>query len=142
MNVQKPRSQLDLCFPAQMEDHWRRVRVMTGNIGVFQIRGIFKYVSSIFQMCLLLKICVVPVWSCKFCVSNIVNKLISPSFQPACFWCRELTFFPYFTVKTWHLLQFFNNVQIFSVLWWCNWHTASDPPPQIKKQKRGKMNKI
>lgn len=95
---------LGLCFPAQMLDHldysaWRRVTVMTGNVGIFQIGGIFKYVSSVFHTCLLLKICVVPVWSCKFRVSNIVNKLISLSFQPACFWCREMTFFPYFTVK-------------------------------------------
>lgn len=49
--------------------------------------------SSVYHTCLLLRICVVPVWSCKFYVSNIVNKLISLSFQKAGFLCRERTFF-------------------------------------------------
>lgn len=62
-------------------------------IGIYQIRGASKYFSSVFHTCLLLRICVVPVWSCKFHVSNIVNKLISLSFQIARFLCREKTFF-------------------------------------------------
>lgn len=68
-------------------------RQLTLRIGIFQIRGISKYFSSVFHTCLRLIIRVVPVWICKFHVSNIVNKLISLSFQKARFLCRERTFF-------------------------------------------------
>lgn len=66
---------------------------LTLGIGIFQIRGISKYVSSVFHTCLLLIIRAVPVCICKFHVSNIVNKLISLSFQIARFLCRGRTFF-------------------------------------------------
>lgn len=46
---------------------------VTWRIVIFQIRDISKSVFFFFESCF------VPVWSCKFHVSNILNKLNSPS---------------------------------------------------------------
>lgn len=75
------------CFVVQMKDNlhystWRRgVHDMKNQLMLGIGRGSSKDFSSVFHTCLFLRICMVPVWSCKFHVSNIVNKFISLSFQ-------------------------------------------------------------